>query len=152
MEKYDLCVIGGGPSGYAAAMRAVDFGKTVLLVERDRLGGAGIYDGALSSKTFWEISKEFASFSKKMRHYCLSEPNVNFHNVLQEVNDAVFERSDQLNQHLRKIIQQRPELECTLFVVVLPRQGMVFIVKPQEQHPQTSAATSQQLTRQIITG
>ena len=109
MEKYDLCVIGGGPSGYAAAMRAVDFGKTVLLVERDRLGGAGIYDGALSSKTFWEISKEFASFSKKMRHYGLSEPNVNFHNVLQEVNDAVFERSDQLNQHLQKVIQQRPE-------------------------------------------
>ncbi len=67
MEKYDLCVIGGGPSGYAAAMRAVDFDKSVLLVERDRIGGAGIYDGALSSKTFWEISKEFASFSKKMR-------------------------------------------------------------------------------------
>ena len=109
MEKYDLCVIGGGPSGYAAAMRAVDFDKNVLLVERDRLGGAGIYDGALSSKTFWEISKEFASFSKKMRHYGLSEPNVNFHNVLQEVNDAVFERTDQLDQHLRKIIQQRPE-------------------------------------------
>ena len=109
IEKFDLCVIGGGPSGYAAAMRAVDFDKTVLLVERDRLGGAGIYDGALSSKTFWEISKEFASFSKKMRHYGLSEPNVNFHNVLQEVNDAVFERTDQLNQHLRKIIQQRPE-------------------------------------------
>ena len=61
MEKFDLCVIGCGPSGYAAAMRAVDFGKAVLLVERDRLGGAGIFDGALSSKTFWEISKEFAS-------------------------------------------------------------------------------------------
>ena len=83
IEKYDLCVIGGGPSGYAAAMRAVDFGKSVLLVERDRLGGAGIYDGALSSKTFWEISKEFASFCKKMRHYGLTEPNVNFHNVMQ---------------------------------------------------------------------
>ena len=27
MEKYDLCIIGAGPSGYAAAMRAVDFGK-----------------------------------------------------------------------------------------------------------------------------
>ena len=106
MEKFDLCVIGGGPSGYAAAMRAVDFDKTVLLVERDRLGGAGIYDGALSSKTFWEISKEFASFSKKMRHYGLSEPNVNFHNVLQEVNDAVFERTNQLDKHLQKIIQQ----------------------------------------------
>ena len=27
MDKYDLCIIGAGPSGYAAAMRAVDFGK-----------------------------------------------------------------------------------------------------------------------------
>lgn len=27
MEKYDLCIIGAGPSGYAAAMRSVDFGK-----------------------------------------------------------------------------------------------------------------------------
>ena len=55
MDRYDLCVLGGGPSGYAAAMRAVDFGKKVLLIEKDKLGGAGIYDGALSSKTFWEI-------------------------------------------------------------------------------------------------
>ena len=29
MEHYDLCIIGGGPSGYAAAMRAVDFKKKV---------------------------------------------------------------------------------------------------------------------------
>ena len=36
MENYDLCVLGGGPSGYAAAMRAVDFGKKVILVERSR--------------------------------------------------------------------------------------------------------------------
>ena len=108
MEKYDLCVIGGGPSGYAAAMRAVDFNKSVLLVERDRIGGAGIYDGALSSKTFWEISKEYSSFCKKMSHYGLEEPVVHFKNVLQEVNDAVSERSDQLEEHLRLVIQQRP--------------------------------------------
>ena len=62
MEHYDLCIIGGGPSGYAAAMRAVDFKKKVLLVEKKRLGGAGIFDGALSSKTFWEISKEYLLF------------------------------------------------------------------------------------------
>ncbi len=65
IEKYDLCVIGGGPSGYAAAMRAVDFDKTVLLVERDRIGGAGIYDGALSSKTFGKYQKNLPHFVKK---------------------------------------------------------------------------------------
>ena len=78
MKKYDLCVIGGGPSGYAAAMRAVDFKKNVLLIESDRIGGAGIYNGALSSKTFWEISKEFASFNKKMKHFGLPQPDLHF--------------------------------------------------------------------------
>lgn len=41
-EHYDLCVIGGGPAGYAAAMRALDFGKKVVLVEKSQLGGTGI--------------------------------------------------------------------------------------------------------------
>jgi hypothetical protein len=36
-EHYDLVVIGAGPSGYAAAIRATDFGKKVLLVERDKV-------------------------------------------------------------------------------------------------------------------
>ena len=61
MEKFDLCVIGGGPSGYAAAMRAVDFDKTVLLVERDRLGGRGY-------TTERCLQKRFGKFQKNMPH------------------------------------------------------------------------------------
>jgi heterodisulfide reductase subunit A-like polyferredoxin len=37
---YDLLVIGSGPAGYAAAVRAWDLGKTVCVVEKDWLGGA----------------------------------------------------------------------------------------------------------------
>lgn len=55
--EYDLCVIGGGPSGYAAVARAQDFGIKVCLIEKAKLGGAGIYNGALSSKTLWELSE-----------------------------------------------------------------------------------------------
>ncbi len=51
MSKFDLVIIGAGPSGYAAAMRALDFRKRVLLVERGKVGGAGVTNGALSSKT-----------------------------------------------------------------------------------------------------
>ena len=58
MEKFDLIVIGAGPSGYAAAMRALDFKKKVLLIEKSRVGGAGVTNGALSSKTWWELSRE----------------------------------------------------------------------------------------------
>lgn len=50
-KKFDLAVIGGGPAGYAAAMRAIDFGKRVCLIEAKKVGGAGVYHGALSSKT-----------------------------------------------------------------------------------------------------
>ena len=39
MERFDVCVIGAGPSGFAAAMRAIDFGKRVALVERNKVGG-----------------------------------------------------------------------------------------------------------------
>ena len=56
MEEFDLIVIGGGPSGYAAAMRGIDFGKRICLIEMDKVGGAGVYNGALSSKTLWELS------------------------------------------------------------------------------------------------
>ena len=59
MKKFDLVIIGGGPAGYAAAMRAIDYGKRVCLIEKDRVGGAGVYNGALSSKTLWEISQKF---------------------------------------------------------------------------------------------
>ena len=109
MDHFDLCIIGGGPSGYAAAMRAVDFNKKVLLIEKDRLGGAGIFNGALSSKTFWEISKEYASFSRKMLHYGLPMPPVKFSNILKEVTNAVQERSEQLEEHLKRVVEKDPD-------------------------------------------
>ncbi|MGA1600451.1 MAG: dihydrolipoyl dehydrogenase family protein [bacterium] len=103
MEQYDLCVIGGGPSGYAAAMRAVDFGKKVILLERNRVGGAGIYNGALSSKTFWELAQSMASMRGRLESFGMDFPKVHFGSILKEVDDAVFERSSQLEEHLRRV-------------------------------------------------
>lgn len=46
----DVVVIGGGPGGYPAAIRAAQLGKRVLLVERDRLGGECLNYGCIPSK------------------------------------------------------------------------------------------------------
>ena len=47
-KVYDLCVIGGGPAGWAGAVRAWDLGKKVCLVERrEGLGGAAVWGGAM---------------------------------------------------------------------------------------------------------
>ena len=68
-EQFDLVVIGGGPSGYAGAMRAIDFGKRVLLIEKKRIGGAGVYNGVLTSKTLWEQALKVASIREMMPNY-----------------------------------------------------------------------------------
>ncbi len=92
MEHFDLCVIGGGPAGYAAAMRAIDLGKRTLLVERDRIGGTGIYNGALSSKTLWEIAQRVSSTNELMRTRGREPFRLSWEEVSKTMHEAVFER------------------------------------------------------------
>jgi dihydrolipoamide dehydrogenase len=96
MEHYDLCVIGGGPAGYAGAMRAIDFGKKVLLVEKEKVGGAGLYNGALWSKTMWEYSMRIQQVRKD------SGTNESSMNAMKKVAaEAIFERKFQMTCHLK---------------------------------------------------
>lgn len=96
MEHYDLIVIGGGPSGYAGAMRAIDFSKRVLLIEKTRIGGAGIYNGVLTSKTLWEQALKVQSIREMIPNY-----EVDFDTVSKTVEEAVFERKTQMTVHLQ---------------------------------------------------
>lgn len=62
MKKYDLIVIGCGPSGEKAAVKAAYFGYSVAIIEmKERLGGAGINTGTLPSKTLKETALFFSS-------------------------------------------------------------------------------------------
>lgn len=100
MEKFDLIVIGAGPSGYAAAMRAVDFKKRTLLIEKNKVGGAGVTNGALSSKTWWELSRETASFRKNLKRFNIEVPSINYKEIQAEVVRAVDERKGMLEEHM----------------------------------------------------
>ena len=103
MEKFDVCVIGGGPAGYAAAMRAVDFKKRVLLVEKEKIGGAGIHNGALSSKTWWELSREAYALRTHCKSTNVPSPEHNFQILKDEVNKAVEKRRGLLEHHMHNI-------------------------------------------------
>jgi dihydrolipoamide dehydrogenase len=100
MQKFDLVVIGAGPSGYAAAMRALDFKKRTLLIEKDKVGGAGVTNGALSSKTWWELSRETASFRKNLKRFDIQVPSINYKEIQAEVLQAVHERKSMLEEHM----------------------------------------------------
>jgi len=108
MEKYDVVIIGGGPAGYAAAMRAVDFDKSVCLIEKSRIGGAGLYDGALTSKTLWELSQKIQTINENLASFGHPPYNPSWSEIKTTLNEAIFERKFQYSCHI-KLLQNETE-------------------------------------------
>lgn len=100
MYDYDIAILGGGPAGFAAAVRAWDHGKRVGLIERDRLGGAGVHDGALSSKTYWELSRDYLNAARVDRGYRAERIDVDLGRVAGCVAEAVGDKVRQLQTQL----------------------------------------------------
>ncbi len=55
-KKYDLIVIGSGPGGQRAAIQAAKLKKSVLVVEKDHMGGSCLHTGTIPSKTLREAA------------------------------------------------------------------------------------------------
>jgi dihydrolipoamide dehydrogenase len=64
MSKYDIIVIGGGPGGYVAAIRAAQLGAKVLLVEKDKVGGTCLNHGCIPTKAIIASIKLFEKIQK----------------------------------------------------------------------------------------
>jgi dihydrolipoamide dehydrogenase len=74
-ETYDLVVIGGGPAGYAAAIRAGQLGKKVACIEVERAGGTCLNWGCIPSKALIKSAELFLKM-KKATDYGLSCDNL----------------------------------------------------------------------------
>ncbi|MFN3961327.1 MAG: FAD-dependent oxidoreductase, partial [Parvularculaceae bacterium] len=64
-ESTTLLVIGGGPGGYVAAIRAAQLGIPTVLIEAGNLGGTCLNVGCIPSKALIHVADEFA----KARHF-----------------------------------------------------------------------------------
>jgi dihydrolipoamide dehydrogenase len=106
-DIFDLCVIGCGPAGFAAAMRALDFGKHVCIVEGGEIGGAGVMWGALASKTMWELAKDYAIAMKTDRGYRAAGMTVDYREVRRTVIQAVKEKQYQMRSQLETFAPDR---------------------------------------------
>lgn len=101
--RYDLCVIGAGPAGFAAAMRAHDLGRKVALIEASSVGGTGVRHGALSSKTLWHLSNDYARAKRDDRGYRAKDWEISFERTLAEVRMAVAERQSIFEKQLESL-------------------------------------------------
>ncbi len=59
---YDLAIIGGGPGGYVAALRAAQLGVKTVVIEKDVLGGACLNRGCIPTKALYTSAKQWQSF------------------------------------------------------------------------------------------
>jgi dihydrolipoamide dehydrogenase len=57
MSQFDVAVIGGGPGGYVAAIKAAQLGGNVCLIEKGELGGVCLNRGCIPTKTLFSVAK-----------------------------------------------------------------------------------------------
>ncbi|VAX23232.1 hypothetical protein MNBD_NITROSPINAE03-1966, partial [hydrothermal vent metagenome] len=69
MSEFDLAVLGGGPGGYSAALRASSGGLRVALIEKGELGGSCLNRGCVPAKT-WIAAAETMDHAKMMSSLC----------------------------------------------------------------------------------
>ncbi|GAA5222819.1 dihydrolipoyl dehydrogenase [Membranihabitans marinus] len=67
-EEFDVLVLGGGSAGYAAALRSVQHGFTVGLVEKAKLGGTCLHWGCIPTKAYLHAA-ELADDAKESEKY-----------------------------------------------------------------------------------
>lgn len=60
----DVAILGGGTGGYVAAIRAAQLGKSVVIIEMDKLGGTCLHRGCIPSKSLLRSAEVFAEISE----------------------------------------------------------------------------------------
>jgi dihydrolipoamide dehydrogenase len=78
-QQKQIVIIGGGPGGYPAAIKAAQLGADVTLIDRNGLGGTCLHRGCIPTKYLLKAAKEYEIFSRMQKQYDnpVPPPNMN---------------------------------------------------------------------------
>ena len=76
--SYDLVVIGGGPGGYVAAIRAGQLGKKVACVEVERVGGTCLNWGCIPTKALLKNAHLFHTLKHRAKEFGMAFDNLSY--------------------------------------------------------------------------
>jgi dihydrolipoamide dehydrogenase len=77
-DSFDVAVIGGGPGGYVAAIRAAQLGGRVALAEKERLGGTCLVKGCIPTKALLQSSELYSLVAREGARFGVIAENVRF--------------------------------------------------------------------------
>ncbi|WP_375394957.1 dihydrolipoyl dehydrogenase [uncultured Sphingomonas sp.] len=102
-DQFDLVILGSGPGGYVAAIRASQLGLKTAIVERERLGGICLNWGCIPTKALLRTS-EIYHYMQHAADYGLSADNVGFD--LGKVVDRSRKVAGQLNAGVKGLMKK----------------------------------------------
>lgn len=128
MER-DLVIIGGGPGGYEAAIRASQLGAKVTLVEEDNLGGTCLNRGCIPTKALYKNAEAVNSI-KNMDEYgiTLSDFSFNMSKAQQRKNEVVNKLVAGIEQLLKgnsiEVIKGRASFKGDKLIEIVTESGI----------------------------
>ncbi|MFC5531654.1 dihydrolipoyl dehydrogenase [Cohnella yongneupensis] len=116
--EVDVAIIGGGPGGYTAAVRAAQAGRSVVVIEKDKLGGTCLHRGCIPSKSLLRSAEVYATIGAAASYgvnVAGGQVSVDWTAVLSRKTDIV----GQLHRGLQALMKQHN-------VQVLPGSGRII--------------------------
>ncbi len=103
IKNADLCVIGGGPGGYVAAIRAAKLGLRTIVVEKEFLGGTCLNWGCIPTKALYHVAEKIDEI-KKSNIFGISVPgySLDFKKVMERKDKVVIAQRQGLSYHFKK--------------------------------------------------
>lgn len=137
-QVFDTIVLGGGIGGYTAAIRASQLGKTVAIVEQDKLGGTCLHRGCIPSKALLR-SAELYAVMKESDRFGIQAESVRFdYTKISERKNSIV---DQLYQGLQFLMKKN---KITVF------SGKGRIIGPSIFSPRSGTVSVEQEDGEIL--
>ncbi|MDP5365969.1 MAG: FAD-dependent oxidoreductase, partial [Paracoccaceae bacterium] len=122
-KAFDLIVIGAGPGGYVAAIRAAQLGLKVVIVERENLGGICLNWGCIPTKAMLRSSEVF-HLMHRAKEFGLGAENITYDL------DAVVKRSRGVAKQLSSGIghlMKKNKITVVMGEATIPAKGRVTV-------------------------
>ena len=126
-NKYDISIIGGGPGGYVAAIKASQLGMKVALFEEDRLGGVCLNWGCIPTKSLLHS----AEFIEEAKHFGLNNDDLS-----KIALEKIVEKSRKASENLSKgvsSLMKKNKIDVYAVKAVPQLENNIFKIKSNDQ-------------------
>ena len=126
-NKYDISIIGGGPGGYVAAIKASQLGMKVALFEEDRLGGVCLNWGCIPTKSLLHS----AEFIEEAKHFGLDNDDLS-----KIALEKIVEKSRKASENLSKgvsSLMKKNKIDVYAIKAVPQLENNIFKIKSNDQ-------------------